>query len=64
MAGQLAAGELDTQQKRKKLLKGDVEELSVKRLAWANLQVSLVPGAGQDLNRPSDPSGYGELCER
>ncbi|API50304.1 hypothetical protein BMW22_00410 [Rhizobium leguminosarum] len=51
MAGQLASGELDTQQKRKKLIKGYVEELSVKRLAWANLQVSLVAGAGQDLNR-------------
>ncbi|ASR09291.1 hypothetical protein CHY08_20635 [Rhizobium leguminosarum bv. viciae] len=51
MAGQLASGELDTQQKRKKLIKGYVEELSVKRLAWANLQVSLVAGAGQALPR-------------
>ncbi|MBY5768068.1 hypothetical protein HFO06_34185 [Rhizobium leguminosarum] len=51
VAGQLASGELDTQQKRKKLIKGYVEELSVKRLAWANLQVSLVAGAGQALSR-------------
>ncbi|RXT18508.1 hypothetical protein B5P46_26715 [Rhizobium leguminosarum] len=46
MAGQLASGELDTQQKRKKLLDGYVEELSVKRLAWVNLQVSLVAVSG------------------
>jgi len=46
VAGQLVSGELDTQQKRKKLLEGYVEELSVKRLAWANLQVSSVAGAG------------------
>ncbi|MGO6790147.1 hypothetical protein ACC739_28175 [Rhizobium ruizarguesonis] len=46
VAGQLASGELDTQQKRKKLLDAYAEELSVKRLAWANIQVSLVAGAG------------------
>ncbi|MBY5411552.1 hypothetical protein HFO98_24475 [Rhizobium leguminosarum] len=32
VASQLASGELDTQQKRKKLLKGYVEELSVSDL--------------------------------
>ncbi|TAU11465.1 hypothetical protein ELI49_17770 [Rhizobium ruizarguesonis] len=46
VAGQLASGELDTQQKRKKLLDAYAEELSVKRLAWANIQVSLIVGAG------------------
>ncbi|MGO7216056.1 hypothetical protein ACC817_25910 [Rhizobium ruizarguesonis] len=46
VAGQLASEELDTQQKRKKLLDAYAEELSVKRLAWANIQVSLVVGAG------------------
>jgi hypothetical protein len=40
------AGELDTEQERKKLLEAYAEELSVKRLEWSNLQVSLVAGAG------------------
>ena len=39
-------GELDTEQKQKKLLDAYAEELSVKRLEWANLQVSVVAGAG------------------
>ncbi len=50
----LRAGELDTEQKRKKLLDAYAEELSVKRLEWQNIQVSVV--AGQDLNLR--PSGY------
>ncbi|CAN7453351.1 hypothetical protein [Pararhizobium sp. LjRoot238] len=41
----LEAGELDTEQKQKKLLDAYAEELSVKRLAWQNLQASLVAGA-------------------
>ncbi|MGY5811704.1 recombinase family protein [Rhizobium sp. LEGMi198b] len=42
----LRAGELDTEQKQKKLLDAYAEELSVKRLEWANIQVSVVAGAG------------------
>ncbi|MFD1328001.1 hypothetical protein [Mycoplana ramosa] len=42
----LRAGELDTEQKRKKLLDASAEELSMKRLEWANIQVSVVAGAG------------------
>jgi hypothetical protein len=40
------AGEIDTAQKQKKLLDAYAEELSVKRLEWSNIQVSLVAGAG------------------
>ncbi len=35
----LRAGELDTEQKQKKLLDAYAEELSEKRLEWANIQV-------------------------
>ena len=42
----LRAGELDTEQKRKKLLDAYAEELSVRRLEWVNIQVSVVAGAG------------------
>ncbi|MGQ2952348.1 recombinase family protein [Agrobacterium sp.] len=42
----LRAGELDTAQKQKKLLDAYAEELSVKRLEWQNIQVSVVAGAG------------------
>ncbi|TBD88116.1 recombinase family protein [Rhizobium ruizarguesonis] len=42
----LRAGELDTEQKQKKLLDAYAEELSVKRLEWENIQVSVVAGAG------------------
>ena len=50
----MEAGEIDTQQKQKKLLDGYAEELFEKRLEWANLQVSVrvlvredrVPGSG------------------
>ncbi len=42
----LRAGELDTAQKRKKLLDADAEEFSIKRLEWSNIQVSVVAGAG------------------
>ena len=42
----LRAGELDTEQKRKKLLDAHAEELSTKRLEWANCGVDiLVAGA-------------------
>ncbi|PDT75456.1 Site-specific recombinase and resolvase superfamily protein [Sinorhizobium sp. BJ1] len=40
------SGELDTELKRKKLLDAYAEELSVKRLEWQNIQVSVVAGAG------------------
>ncbi|TAU85101.1 hypothetical protein [Rhizobium leguminosarum] len=43
---QLRAGELDTEQKRKKLLDAYAEELSVKRLEWVNIQVSVVSVSG------------------
>ena len=42
----LRAGELDTGHKKKKLLDAYAEELSVKRLEWQNIQVSVVAGAG------------------
>lgn len=40
-----AAGELDTEVKRKKLLDAYAEELDVRRGEWSNLQVSVVAGA-------------------
>ncbi|MGR6429664.1 hypothetical protein ACU5AY_01975 [Rhizobium sp. PAMB 3174] len=40
----LHAGELEGEQAQKKLLDAYAEELSVKRLEWANIQVSLVAG--------------------
>ena len=40
------AGELDTEAKRKKLLGDFAEELERRKLEWANLQVSVVAGAG------------------
>ncbi|CAN7388783.1 recombinase family protein [Pararhizobium sp. LjRoot255] len=42
----LAAGELDTEQKQKKLLDAYAEELRCKYPEWENLQVSVVAGAG------------------
>ncbi len=42
----LYAGELDTEQKRKKLLDAYAEELCVKRLEWQQIQVSVVAWAG------------------
>ncbi len=42
----LRAGELDTEQKQKKPLDAYAEELSVKRLEWQNIQVSVVAGVG------------------
>ncbi|WP_230640366.1 hypothetical protein [Shinella sumterensis] len=42
----LSAGEVDTEAKQKKLLDAYAEELSMKRLEWANIQVSVVAGAG------------------
>ena len=42
----LRAGELDVETKRKKLLDAYAEELSVRRLEWQNIQVSVVAGAG------------------
>lgn len=41
----LRDGELDTEQRQKKLLDAYAEELSVKRLEWQNIQVSVVAGA-------------------
>ena len=45
MARQMS-GEIDTDLKRKKLLDAYAEELSVKRLEWQQIQVSVVAGAG------------------
>jgi hypothetical protein len=41
----LEAGELDTEQKQKKLLDAYAEELKGKYPEWENLQVSVVAGA-------------------
>lgn len=41
----LAAGELDPEAKRKKLLDAYAEDLSVRRHEWKDIQVSLVAGA-------------------
>ncbi|MGV1989460.1 hypothetical protein ACQZ5N_22850 [Agrobacterium sp. 22-221-1] len=43
----LRAGELDTEQKQKKLLDAYAEGLSMKRLEWQNIQVSIVAGGAQ-----------------
>ncbi len=45
LARQLS-GELDTEDKKQKLLAGYAEELSRKRLEWQQIQVSVVAGAG------------------
>ncbi|MCC8934169.1 hypothetical protein [Rhizobium sp. 'Codium 1'] len=42
----IASGEIDTEQKRKKLLDRYGEELKSKYLEWSNIQVTLVAGAG------------------
>lgn len=39
------SGELDTVNKKQKLLAGYAEELSRKRLEWQQIQVTLVAGA-------------------
>jgi hypothetical protein len=50
------AGLLDTEAKRKKLLSDFAEELEARRQQWRDLQVSLVAGAGFNLNlRSSHP---------
>ncbi|MBB4483397.1 hypothetical protein [Rhizobium etli] len=49
----LRAGELNTEDKQKKLLDAYAEELSVKRLEWSNLQVSVVAGAGFEVFCPA-----------
>ena len=46
LMAKIASGEIDTEQKQKKLLDAYAEELSVKRLEWVNIQVSVVAGAG------------------
>lgn len=40
------SGEIDTEDKKQKLLAGYAEELSRKRLEWQQIQVSVVAGAG------------------
>ncbi len=42
----IESGRLSTEQKQKEFLDACAEELSVRRLAWGNLQVSVVAGAG------------------
>ncbi len=46
LLARIASGELDTEQKRKKLLSEYAEELLKKFPEWENLQVSVVAGAG------------------
>ncbi len=46
LMAKIASGEIDTEQKRKKLLSEYAEELLVRFPEWENLQVSLVAGAG------------------
>ncbi|MCF6368138.1 hypothetical protein [Rhizobium halophilum] len=46
MQAAMAAGELDTELKKQKLLEAYAEELEAKRKDWKNLQVSVVAGAG------------------
>ncbi|CUX62514.1 hypothetical protein D3C87_969350 [compost metagenome] len=46
LMARIASGEIDTEQKRKKLLDSYEEELRRKYPEWANLQVSVVAGAG------------------
>jgi DNA invertase Pin-like site-specific DNA recombinase len=46
LMARIASGEIDTEQKRKKLLDAYAEELRRKYPEWANLQVSVVAGAG------------------
>ncbi|NTA50729.1 hypothetical protein G6L34_21680 [Agrobacterium tumefaciens] len=49
LMARIASGEIDTEQKRKKLLDSYEEELRRKYPEWENLQVSVVAGAGFDL---------------
>jgi len=44
LMAKIASGEIATEQKRKKLLDGYVEELRVRYPEWVDLQVSLVAG--------------------
>ncbi len=45
LMARIASGEIDTEQKRKKLLDAYAEELRCKYPEWENLQVSVVAGA-------------------
>jgi hypothetical protein len=46
LMARMASGEIDTVHKRKQLLDGYAEELILRFPEWANLQVSVVAGAG------------------
>jgi hypothetical protein len=46
LMARIASGELETEEKRKKLLDAYAEELRCKYPEWENLQVSVVAGAG------------------
>ena len=46
LMARIASGEIDTEQKQKKLLDAYAEELQQKFSEWENLQVSVVAGAG------------------
>jgi hypothetical protein len=46
LMAKIASGEIDTEAKKQKLLDAYAEELSVRQLEWANLQASVVEGAG------------------
>ncbi|WHO20718.1 hypothetical protein G6L90_10970 [Agrobacterium tumefaciens] len=63
LMARIASGEIDTEQKRKKLLDSYEEELRRKYPEWANLQVSVVAGAGFHLNlrSPGTPNSLLKL---
>ena len=46
LMARIASGEIDTEEKRKKLLERCGEELEHKYVEWENLRVSVVAGAG------------------
>ena len=45
LLARMASGEIDTEDKKQKLLAGYAEELSRKRVEWQEIQVTLVAGA-------------------
>ena len=60
----LEAGEIDTQQKQKKLLDAYEEELRARYPEWANLQVSVVAGRDLNLTKRTGACSKILLCEK